>query len=141
MRFFEQIGDVGERRVFGRREDGTCHDVRDLVRMRFHVFRRQHLFPGQIFQPPGAPAPVGARFDPPDEVALAHDSEKLALLVDDRDGADAVREQDLGHLLDPRVRANADDGGNHHIGSFHVTCSSFSLLLLIYRPTGQRRLL
>ena len=89
------------------------------MRMGFHVFRGEHLFAGQIFHPPG-PAPVGACLGPPHEVALADESDELVLLVDDGHGADAVGEKNIGHLLDPRIRANANDGRNHHLRGFHV---------------------
>ena len=60
--------------------------------MRFHIFRGEDLFAGQIFQPPGT-APLGSCLGPPHEVALAHDSKELVLLVDAGHGADAVGEK------------------------------------------------
>src|SRR6516225_5523841 len=88
--------------------------------MRFHVLRGEHLFAGQIFEPPGT-ASVGACLGPPHEIALAHDSNKLSLLVDDWHGAYSVREKSAGHLLDPRIRANTNDSANHHVSGFHVS--------------------
>src|SRR6516162_6149643 len=87
--------------------------------MRLHVFCGEDLFAGQIFQPPGM-APLGSRLGPPHEGALTHDSDELVLLVDDGDGADAVGAKNTGHLLDSRIRANANDGRNHHVSGFHV---------------------
>jgi len=93
--------------------------------MRFHIFCGKHLLSSEM--PPGVP-PLRACLSAPHEVALAHDPNKLALLVDNRHGADAVRQENVGHLLHPRIRTNADDFGNHHVGGFHVA-SSFHILL------------
>src|SRR6516165_9121593 len=89
---FQQHRNLAERRLRRRGDHRARHDIGDLVRMRFHIFRGEDLFAGQIFQPPGT-APLGSCLGPPHEVALAHDSKELVLLVDAGHGADAVGEK------------------------------------------------
>ena len=56
---------------------------------------------------------------PPHQIAFAHDADKLALLVDNRRRTDVIVQEDGSHFTNACINANRNDGGDHHIFSFH----------------------
>ena len=69
-------------------------------------------------KPPGMPF-GRADLRASDQIAFAHDADKLAFLVDNGRRTDVIVEQDGGDFANARVNAHRNDVGDHHIRSFH----------------------
>src|SRR5262249_47967036 len=54
-----------------------------------------------------------------DQIAFAHDADKLAVLIHNRRPTDVIVQQGGGDFADARVNADRNDVGNHHICSLH----------------------
>jgi hypothetical protein len=54
-----------------------------------------------------------------DQIAFAHDADKPPLLVDNGRRTDVIVQEDGGHFANACINANRNDGGDHHIRSFH----------------------
>jgi hypothetical protein len=114
----EQFGNLGNGHV-GRRSDHVAgHDVAHLTGMLLDELRGGRVGIGEQRQPPGAP-PAGARFGAMHQVAFADDAEQAARRVDDRQGADAVLEQQIRHVADAGVLGDGDDLGGHDVSCLH----------------------
>jgi hypothetical protein len=68
-------------------------------------------------KPPGLPF-GRADLRAPDQIAFAHDADKLAFLVDNGRRTDVIVQQDGGDFSNVRVNAHRNDVGDHHIRSF-----------------------
>src|SRR5512147_414889 len=53
------------------------------------------------------------------EVALGHDAEQHAVIVDDWHAADPALDQQLGNLLQRRPGSDRDHGSGHHVANRH----------------------
>jgi hypothetical protein len=63
------------------------------------------------------------------QVALAHDPNELALIVNDGHGTDPVFDENLGDVFYRRGWFNGDNRGNHYVTGFHAL-----LLPGLHRP-------
>ncbi len=128
----QQIGDLRKRCGIGDSDDGGSHDLLRRAAMRVDIFggemggrTRQHM-------PIGRPS-FSAEFRATDQIALADDADQHVMLQD-RDGADTVRQHQADNLGDWRVRGGDNCAGRHDVDGKHR-----GSLLLRVRPRGARR--
>src|SRR5512139_1170917 len=116
---FQEGCDLTDSRIRFGGDNMTGHDVRNLARMRPHVFSGQPLVGRQCLKPPGI-APLRARLSAPHEVSLADNPQKFATLANDWDGTDSVLEHDIGNVPNRGIRADRDNIRDHDVRGLHV---------------------
>ena len=83
------------------------------------IFGRQTFIPGHQDQPPWTP-PLGRNFRAMDEIALAHDADELAPIIQNRRGADPPFKKKSSDLLNRGCCLNSDHWRSHDVvRSYH----------------------
>ena len=95
---FKQVRDLVEWIIRRCGDDFSGHDVGYLVGMCLDIIGGKRLVPCQCKQPPRT-LPLGTRLGAMQQVALAHDADELAMVVDHRNGTDPSIQEKFGHLL------------------------------------------
>src|SRR6516225_11950457 len=105
-------------RIRSCRDDACGHYVRYFPGVCLDVFGCKRVISDQAQEPPRVPS-LCARFGAMQQIALADNTNELALIIDNGNGANLMLQERLRNLFYRRGWPYRDHRRNHYIAGFH----------------------